>query len=107
MGFDLLNRIKANSNYDEQGRSPEIEGNVEFPNQDAWKNANRRNIKGSAQCNTGQNSVYIVRCLFPGTNPRYISPELLHIFGNVVGIEDDSSIKITEEDDENDIHYIV
>jgi hypothetical protein len=47
MGFDLLYRIKGNSHYDEQGRSPEKEGNVEFPNQNGWKNGNRRKVKGS------------------------------------------------------------
>lgn len=107
VGFDLLDGIQSHAHHDQQGSPTKVEGDIEPSNEDGRQNADRRNVKGSAQGDPGEDSVDIFGGLLTGSEARDIAAELLHIFSHIIWVEGYGCVEITEEDDESHIEKIV
>src|SRR5208337_3695351 len=66
MRFDLSHGIHGHPHHNQQGRAPEIKGDVELANQDTGQHADRRNVRRAPQGDAGENPVDIFRGGFPG-----------------------------------------
>ena len=53
VGFDLLDRVQGHADDNQQGRSSEIEGNIEPSHQNGGQDADGRHIDRSSQRDPG------------------------------------------------------
>ena len=107
MGLDLLDGIQGHANHNQKRGSSKIEGDIEFSIKDCGQDADGGDVNGASEGDSGEHLIDILSGLLAGTDPRDITAEFFHIFGNVIRIEGDGRIKIAEEDDESDIEQII
>ncbi len=107
MRLNLLDRVQSHADYNQQGGSSKIEGDMEFLAENRGQDANSRHINRSSKSDPSEHFVDILGGFLPGTDAGDIAAEFFHIIGDIIRIEGDGGIKITKEEDETHVEKIV
>ena len=67
MRLYLCHKIHDNHHYDQQSRTPQLEGDVELQNQKLWQQAHSCHVERAHQSESRQNCVNMSRRLITGT----------------------------------------
>ncbi len=97
MRFYLLDRIKGNTDNNEEGRTTEVEGDVHFTRQNRRNHAHKRDIECADKRDPSQYLVDIFRRPFSRSYARYIAAVFFHVVRHIVRIKNNGGIKIAKK----------
>ena len=101
MAFNLLQRVKNNTDHNQQGCASKELGELLVDAEQPCKSrhdGNKRQENGTGQRNLGENVIDEFNRLLTRFHTRNKAAVLLHIIRNLLGIEGKGGIKIGEKD---------
>ena len=107
MGFNLLDGIQGHADDDQERCSPKIEGDIESSVKNRWQDADGSHVNCSPEGDSRKHFIDIFSRLLSRTNARDITSKFFHIIGDIIWVEGNGRIKITEEEDESHVEKIV
>jgi hypothetical protein len=107
MGFNLLDCVQGYTDYDQEGCSSKIEGDIKFSIEDGGQDADGRDINRSSKSDPSEHFINILSRLLPRTDARDITAKFFHVIGHIIWVKGDRRVKIAKEDDKSHIEKII
>ncbi len=102
--FDLLSRIQADADDDQQRCPAEIKRDVQLVNQKFRNHTDDRQVQCPGKRDVRQYLIDIIGCPLPGPDAGNEPSVLLHVVGHVDRIQDHRRVKETKKQNQPDIH---
>src|SRR5215831_11784508 len=107
MGFNLLGRIQAHTNNDQQGGAAKIKWHIQLINEKFRNHTDDGQIDGAGKCNLREDIVDVVGGSLTRPDTRNKTSVLFHVVGHIDWVKDHCGVEKTKKDDEAHIHQRV